>query len=120
MNDLYLSELRDISLHLERLNAGLQSLRAEVLANRVTQKTGREIRAERRHRLIREVAETVRQPSIKATATATFLVIIGTNQPPTGFESLVKQLQNQYRGEGPPCIRTIERVLERTRDTNDI
>jgi hypothetical protein len=94
----------------ERVWTEMRNLRAVVLAQKVAEKSARQVRTERRDNLIRELARCVGVGAPMATATKVLLIITGNYPSPTGCERAVQLLRQN--GECPTSQRQIYRIIK--------
>ena len=90
-----------ILAELATLRLEVRAIRAAIEARPAREKTPRQVRAERREALLRELAEAVGLTGPWARAGALVLIVAGTRPAPQGFERHAERLRND-----PECPRS--------------
>lgn|GEM_PF-6176441 len=100
--------MTSIRAEIDGLREDVRALVALVEQLAVPRKTARQVRRERRHALLRELAEAI-GPISWNTADEVEAIIDGRQDPPSGHERIVKLLQDDH--ETPKSQRGIWDVL---------
>lgn len=98
----------EIIAAIHELRNEVRALRSELAAQKRHDKTPRQVRLERRHAMLRELAGAT-GPLAWDTVEGMVEILCGEREPPKGYESIVRKLQDDP--ETPTSQRGIWRVI---------
>ena len=93
----------------EAVCAEVRALRMELIVQRTNNKTPRQVRTEKRHKSLRELADATGMGRGWPCASEIVLILAGKRPAPPGFESLVQGLRRD--DECPHSLRGMYRVI---------
>jgi beta-phosphoglucomutase-like phosphatase (HAD superfamily) len=104
-----LATAASVAALLADLRAEVRALRTEIAQQRIAGKTARQVRLERRHARLRDLANATGMGQTWACATAVLLILCGKRPAPEGYQQTARQLAQDP--ECPKSIRGLYRVI---------
>lgn len=107
MNDLFVDEQAGILAAIENIHDELKALRLELALTRVTTKSARRVRYERRRDLLKQLSHGLGIDPPYPCAGEIVLILSGKRAAPPGMENIVSTLQRDEE-----CPASIRRIYE--------